>query len=155
MTQKFEIRVAVRDDETDILAVLEEIAPEVPVLLDTPERQEAIKGIIIECRKSGHSFVAVDAAGKVVGFALARPDFHEDGAISLRYVGTSKASRRRGIFAAFIGKLKAEGAPITASVLQGNLSGMADQLSKIGFTETEAGDKEKKFRWDAEDESTT
>jgi hypothetical protein len=94
-------RVASRDYETDIFAVLEEVAPEIPVLLDTPARQDAIRGIIVECRKSGKSWVAVDANGTVVGFALARPDLHEAGAISLRYVGVSGNSRRRGIFATY------------------------------------------------------
>jgi hypothetical protein len=38
-------RLANRDDETDILAVLEEVAPEIPVPLDTPENQDIIKGL--------------------------------------------------------------------------------------------------------------
>jgi hypothetical protein len=111
-------RVASRNDETDKLAVLEEVAPEIPVLFDTLERQDAIRGIIIECHKSGQSLVAVDANGRVVGFALARADYHEGGAISLRYIGVSANSRRRGIFATFMKKLKAKGAPITTSVLR-------------------------------------
>jgi N-acetylglutamate synthase-like GNAT family acetyltransferase len=145
--ETFEYRVASRGDETDILAALEEVAPEIPVLIDTPQRQDAIKGIIVECHKSGQSFVAVDANSEVVGFVLARPDIHEQGAISLRYVGVSKNSRRHGIFATFIEKLKAKGVPLTASVLHDNRSAMADQLVKVGFTELEANAKETKFRW--------
>jgi hypothetical protein len=89
------------------------------VLLDTPERQDAIRGIIVECRKSGKSWVAVDAGGRVVGFVLARADFHEEQAISSRY-GVSGNSRRRGIFATLMEKLKANGVPLTASVLHNN-----------------------------------
>jgi hypothetical protein len=98
-TQKsnaFEYRVASRSDETDILAVLEEVAPEIPVLLDIPERQDAMRGIIVECHRSGESWVAVDADGAVVGFVLVGPDFHDQKAISLRYIGVSGNSRRRG-----------------------------------------------------------
>ena len=49
---------------------------------------------------------------------LAKPDIHEQGAISLRYVGVSKDFRQQGIFAALMEKLKANGVPLTASVLQ-------------------------------------
>ncbi|HEY7246573.1 MAG TPA: GNAT family N-acetyltransferase [Xanthobacteraceae bacterium] len=140
-------RVATRDDETDILAVLEEVAPEIPVSLDTPEAKNIIKGIIIECRQSGKSWVAVDAAGTVVGFVLARKDIHEQQAISLRYIGVSGNSRRRGIFATLIEKMKANGTPLTASVLAGNKSGMVDRLVKTGFTKQGPDAKETKLRW--------
>jgi N-acetylglutamate synthase-like GNAT family acetyltransferase len=140
-------RVASRDDETDILAVLERVAPEIPVLLDTPQRQDAIRGIIVECRKSGKSWVAVNADGRVVGFVLARADFHEKQAISLRYIGVSGDSRRQGIFAALMEKLKSNGVPLSASVLHNNRSAMADRLVKIGFTKVETDTKETKLRW--------
>jgi hypothetical protein len=115
-----EYRVASGNDETDILAILEEVAPEIPVLLDTPERQDAIRGIIVECCKSGESWVAVDADGTVVGFVLAKPDvlerfYHKNNAVSLRYIGVNGDSRRRGIFAALMGGLKVKSVPLTAS----------------------------------------
>jgi hypothetical protein len=37
-------RLAGREDETDILAVLEEVASEIPVRLDGEERQRKISG---------------------------------------------------------------------------------------------------------------
>ncbi len=76
-------RVATREDETDVWKVLEGGASEIPVPLDTPEMQAIMRGIIIECRESGKSLVATDENGKVVGFVLARPDFHERQALSL------------------------------------------------------------------------
>jgi hypothetical protein len=69
-----EYRLANNDDATDILAVLQEVAPEIPLSLDTPEGQEAIQAIIVECCDGGKSWVAADADGAVVGFVLARPD---------------------------------------------------------------------------------
>jgi hypothetical protein len=36
-------RVGNRNDETDIWAVLEEVASEIPVKLDTPDHQDKIK----------------------------------------------------------------------------------------------------------------
>jgi hypothetical protein len=40
-------RVATQDDETEILAVLEEVAPEIPVLLDTQDNKDKICTIIL------------------------------------------------------------------------------------------------------------
>jgi N-acetylglutamate synthase-like GNAT family acetyltransferase len=140
-------RVATRDDETDILAVLEEVAPEIPVTLNTPENLLIIKGIIIECHQSGKSWIAVDEDSRVVGFVLARPDFHESDAISLRYIGVSMELRRRGIFTTLIEKMKANGVPLTASVLHDNSSGMADRLVEVGFTKIGSDAKEEKLRW--------
>ena len=83
------------------------------------------------------SWVAVDENSKVVGFALARPDFHEDGAISLRYIGVSKNARQCGICSTFIEKLRTNNVPLTASVLHNNRSQMAERLVKKGFAKVE------------------
>jgi hypothetical protein len=142
-------RIASYDDETNILDVLTEVAPEIPVSFDASDSQDPIRTVIIQCRQSGNSWVAVDAAGTVVGVALAKPDLHEQQpAISLRYIGVSKNSRGRGIFYTFMEKLKANGVPLTASVLHGNQSGMVDHLVKIGFAKKGSDDKETKLRWD-------
>jgi ribosomal protein S18 acetylase RimI-like enzyme len=148
ISSKIDYRLASRDDETDILAVLEEVAPEIPVRLDGPERQEKIRTIITECHRSGKSWVAVDGDGRIGGFVLARPDVHEGhAAISVRYVGVSADSRRRGIFFALMERLKANGVPQTASVLHDNRSAMVNNLVKIGFTKIESDAKETRLRW--------
>jgi hypothetical protein len=132
----FTYRVAKREDETDILAVLEEVAPEVPVRLDGSERQEKIQAVIVECRRSGNSWVAVNATGRIVGFVLARPDAHEGkAAISILYAGVSPNSRRHRIFSTLLDKLKTNRAPLIASVLPDNKSGMGDHLKKRGFAD--------------------
>jgi hypothetical protein len=147
MTQ-ISYRVAGHDEETDILAILQEVAPEIPVRLDGPERQNKIQAVIIECHRSGKSWVAVDASGRVVGFVLARPDAHEGkAAISLLYAGVSANSRRHGIFATFIEKLKANNVTLKASVLHNNQSKMAGRLVKNGFAKVESDAKETRFRW--------
>jgi hypothetical protein len=131
------------------LAILEEVAPEVPVSLDTPDQLERMRTIIIQCHKSGESWVAVDAAGAVVGVVLAKLDLREkDKAFSLPYIGVSESSRNHGIFTALMGKLKAKGVPLTASVLHGNKSAMVDRLVEVGFTKGQADAKETKLRWD-------
>jgi N-acetylglutamate synthase-like GNAT family acetyltransferase len=140
-------RVASRNDETGILDVLAEVAPEIPVSIDASDSQHPIRGIIRECHESGKSWVAVDADGKVVGCVLAKKDIHDVQAISLRYIGVSGNSRRRRIFATLMEKMKASGAPLTASVLHGNQSAMADLLVKMGFTKVGSDPKETELRW--------
>jgi hypothetical protein len=96
-----EYRKANDGDAAGILAVLQEVAPEIPLSLDTPERTEMMQGIIAECCSTGESWVAVGLNGTIVGVVLAKPDrverfFHRNGAFSLRYVGVRKDHRRRG-----------------------------------------------------------
>jgi len=144
-------RVAVRDDETDILAVLEEVAPEIPVRRDGEERQEKIRTVIIQSQKSGKSWVAVNADDTVVGFVLARRSIRDGQVvISVQYAGVSADSRGRGIFPTLMEKLKANDVPLTATVLHNNQSGMADHLVKIGFTKMESDAKQAYFRWSPE-----
>jgi N-acetylglutamate synthase-like GNAT family acetyltransferase len=149
----FEYRVANEDDATGIFAVLQEVAPEIPVTLDTPERQEIMQGIIAECCDSGESWVAIGADGTVVGFVLAKPDrlerfLHKNEALSLPYVGVTAIRRQHGIFGTLMEKLMAKAAPPTATVLHGNHSGMADRFAKIGFTKMESDAKQVKLKWE-------
>lgn len=147
-SNEIEYRVANGDDETDILAVLEEVAAEIPVRLDGEERQQKIRTEIRQCHQTKKSLVAVDTDGKIVGFALARPDAHEGkAAIYLPYVGVSAASRRSGIFSTLVEKLKANGVPLIANVLHDNGSGMADILLRSGFTNIDWNAKQTKFLW--------
>jgi GNAT superfamily N-acetyltransferase len=125
---------------------------EVPVLLDSTPRVEAIKNIIVECCGSGDTLVASDKNGAVVDLVLAKPDvlerFYDDNAgLSLRYIGVAKTCRGQGIFSALMQRLKDVGEPLTADVLHGNQSGMSDRLVKAGFLETKSNDKERSFRW--------
>ena len=141
-------RLAGRDDETHILAVLEEVATEIPVRLDGAEMQEKIRTEITQCHKTRKSWVAVDTDGKVVGFVLTRPDAHEGkAAIYMPYTGVSAGSRRRGIFSTLVEKLKANGVRLLANVLHDNSSGMENILAKNGFTKIDFDAKQKKFLW--------
>jgi hypothetical protein len=155
MTEKSQhtYRLADGDDHTAILAVLEEVAPEIPVDLSTPAHLDAMKNIIAECCASGESWVAVDASGTVVGFLLVKADvferaIHRNNALSLRYAGVSKSSRQCGVFAVLMENLMSgKSAPINTSVLHANQCAMADLLNKIGFDKVEADAKETRFRW--------
>src|ERR1700732_74978 len=67
-------RPAMLDEAANILAVLIEIAPEIPVQVEPLEREEALYALIRNCARSGESWVAVDDTGRIVGFLLAEPD---------------------------------------------------------------------------------
>ena len=67
-------RSARLDDAADILAVLIELAPEIPVQVEPLAREEALYALIRNCSRSGESWMAVDETGRIVGFLLAEPN---------------------------------------------------------------------------------
>jgi hypothetical protein len=140
-------RLAVWDDEESILAVFKEVAPEIPIPSDDAEAEGKMITEIVQCR--GGSWVAVDESGEVVGFALTRPDLRaKDRATALKYIGVTGNSRGLRISSNLMSELRAKGLPLTASVLSGNQSDMADRLVRFGFTKIDSDDKETKFRWE-------
>jgi N-acetylglutamate synthase-like GNAT family acetyltransferase len=154
----FDCRVADENDAAAIFDIMQEVASEIPVMLDSPEHQEAMKGTIVECCDSGESWVAVDSDGTVIGFALAKPDrlarfYQENKAVSLRYIGVKATVRDKGVSSALMKKLKAKGEPVTASVLHTNQSAMADRHERGGFEKTGSDENEAKFRWESGDAS--
>jgi hypothetical protein len=102
-----EYRGVVSSDADGIFAVMEEVAPEIPLRLDTPEARKVIFNQVVQCCKSEGSCVAVDNAGRIVGFLLAEPDelerFHHDNqALHLPYGGVAKSMRKQGAFCRLI-----------------------------------------------------
>jgi hypothetical protein len=131
-----------------------EVAPEIPLLIDTSERREGVSRIIGKCVETGESWVATDGGrGAVAGFILAEPDemerFHHDNqALHLRYAGVSNACRRQGIFRALIQQVMKRGVPLTATIKAANQCQMATLLRRFGFQRW-SGDPqiEEHFRW--------
>ena len=146
-------RPAVLDEAADILAVLIEIAPEIPVQTEPLEREEALYALIRNCARSGESWVAINGAGRIVGFLLAEPDqvrrhYAEHEILELRYGGVVKSQRRQGIFTELIEKVLARMVPVTATISPANQSGAARLLEKLGFHGISAPGGEQRFRWD-------
>jgi hypothetical protein len=149
-----QIRSTTQDDATSIFVVLAEVAPEIPLPLDTNERREAVSNIVKECSNSGESWVATDDNGCVAGFLLVEPDkmerFHRDNqALHLRYAGVTKTQRERGVFRALIQQVMCRKVPLTATVKAANQSGMAARLMQIGFQKWGADSHlgQETFRW--------
>ncbi len=100
-SELLEYRLTVSTDVDGILAVLEEVAPDIPVHL-TPKAREIIGSRIGQCCSTEQSCVAVDHAGRVVGFLLGEPDkkerlHHDNQALHLPYSGVTKTWRTQGL----------------------------------------------------------
>jgi ribosomal protein S18 acetylase RimI-like enzyme len=131
-------RVAAPGDSEGIFDVLAEVAPEIPLLIDTRERRKAVSEIINECISTGESWVTTAGDEVVVGFCLAKPDemerfHHGNHALHLTYSGVSNSYRQQGIFRALIQQIKDRGTPLTAIVKAGNQCQMAARLQRMGF----------------------
>lgn len=126
MTQQPTFRVASVGDVAGILKVFAEVAPEVPTAV-----RSGTEGLIQELVASGRSWVAVDADGGVLGYALAKPQDRET--LALYYLGVSKAARNQHASSALIAKLKEAGAPIVSDVQSNNKSSMVERFEHFGF----------------------
>lgn len=145
--------LAAPDDAAGIFSVLEGVAPEIPLRIDTRERREAVSSIINDCIAEGESWVATDGSGFVAGFILVEPDEmerfqHDNQALHLRYAGVSNTCRRRGVFHALIQQIMKRGVPLTATVKAANRCQMAAHLQRVGFQHRSGDAKiEEHFRW--------
>src|SRR5260370_32551270 len=103
-------RPAGLDDAADIHALLLQLAPEIPLLIDTLEREEALYALIRSCARSGESWVALVDPERIIGFALVDPDqfgrhYAEHEILELRYAGVAPDQRNQGIFGNLIEKV--------------------------------------------------
>jgi ribosomal protein S18 acetylase RimI-like enzyme len=146
-------RVAAPGDAAGIYGVLAEAAPEIPLLIDTRERQDAIANIIDNCIATGESQVATVSGGGIVGFILVEPDAmerfqHDNHALHLSYAGVTKAYRQQGIFRSLVNQVMRRSVPLTATVKAANQCQIATLLRRSGFQRW-SGDLqiEDHFRW--------
>lgn len=142
-------RPARLEDAAEIHALLLALAPEMPLLVDTLEREEALYAVTRACARTGESWVACDAAGRIVGFVLVESNQHgrhyaEHEVLDLRHAGVAPSHRGNGVFATFVAKVQARLVPVTATVPAQNRSDAARRLGKLGFRP----DGDARFRWE-------
>jgi GNAT superfamily N-acetyltransferase len=130
-------RRAVLEEAPDILAAIKAVAGEIPLLLDTLEREEALYRLIRNCARSGESWLAVEG-DRIVGFLLAEPDqtdrfWGEHEVLELRHGGVLPSHRRQGVFAALLARVVERRVPLTAVVPAANASGVERLLGAAGF----------------------
>jgi GNAT superfamily N-acetyltransferase len=146
-------RQATLDDAAEIHTLLLALAPEIPLRVDTLEREEALYALIRNCVRSGESWVAIDAAGRIVGFVLVEPSqlrrhYAEGEVLDLRYAGVIAEWRNRGIFGGLIEKVLARMLPVTTAVNPQNRSGLSQRLERLGFHQIGAAGGEQRLRWE-------
>lgn len=143
-------RQAALEEAPDILAVMKELADEIPLRLEKLEHEEALYRGIRNCARSGESWLAVDDGCRIVGFLLAEPNqtdrfWGEQEAIDLRYAGVLPEYRGRGIFGELLNRVLARRVPITVHVATANNSGIGRRFEAAGFTR-EAGPGGQRYR---------
>ena len=146
-------RQARLDDAADIHALLLALAPEIPLLADTLEREEALYALIRTCARSGESWVALDRAERVIGFVLVDPHqlarhYAEHEILELRLAGVASEHRGQGIFDSLLAKVLARTVPVTATVPPQNRSNMVARLEYFGFRQAGSPGGERHFRWE-------
>ena len=146
------IRQAGLDDAAEIHTLLLALAPEIPLRIERLEDEERLYALVRNCARSGESWVALDEAGRIIGFVVVEPaqlrrHYAEGEALELRYVGTAAEHRKQGVFASLMQKVLARMLPVTASINPQNRSGILDRLEKLGFRQTSAAGGEHRLAW--------
>ena len=141
------------EDAAEVHALLLRLAPEVPLLVDTLEREEALYALIRNCGRVGESWVALDAEERIIGFVLVDPEvlerhYAEHEIFDLRYAGVAPEHRDKGVFRTLILKVQSRLVPITAIVPPHNRFDVAVRLEKFGFRQTQSPGGERVFRWE-------
>jgi hypothetical protein len=152
-------RQAALADAAEIHALLLELAPEIPLLVDTLEREEALYALIRSCARAGESWVACDegrgggGGGRIVGVVLAERSqfgrhYAEHEVVELRHVGVATGYREQDVAGRLIGSIMGRMVPVIATVSPHNRSGLAASLERLGFRPTGAIGGERHFRWE-------
>jgi GNAT superfamily N-acetyltransferase len=146
-------RPASLDDAAEIHTLLLAFAPEIPLLVDTLEREEALYVLIRNCARSGESWVAVDDTARIVGFVLVEPSqlrrhYAEGEALELRYAGVAPGYRKQDVFGRLAEKVLARMQPVMTTVNSQNRCGIARRLERLGFRQIGAAGGEQRLRWE-------
>jgi GNAT superfamily N-acetyltransferase len=146
-------RPARLDDAGEIHTLLLVLAPEIPLLVDTLEREEALYALVRNCARSGESWVACDGNGHIVGVALVEPNqlgrhYAENEVLDLRHTAVTAEHRESGILAALIGKVTARLQPVAVRVGAQNRTGLAACLHELGFRAIGSAGGEQVLRWE-------
>ncbi len=146
-------RPARLDDAGEIHELLMRLAAEIPLLVDTLEREEALYALVRNCARSGESWVACDEDGRIVGVALVEPNqlgrhYAEHEVLDLRYAAVAPERRDGGVLGALIGKVTARLQPVAVRVGAQNRTGLAACLRELGFRATGSAGGEQVWRWE-------
>ena len=146
-------RPARLDDAGEIYELLLRLAPEIPLFVDTLEREEALYALVRNCARSGELWVACGGDGHIVGVALVEPNqrgrhYAEHEVLDLRHAAVAPEYRGSGILPALIGRVTARLQPVASRVGAQNRTGLAACLRDLGFRQTGSAGGEQVLRWE-------
>ncbi len=146
-------RPAALEDAADIHALLLRLAPEIPLLVDTLEREEALYTLVRSCARSGESWVATDDDDRIVGCALAETNqrgrhYAENEMIELRYAGVAPDTQNAGALTELVSRIIRRAVPVTATVSPQNRTGLLALLTGLGFRLAGDAGGEQRLRWE-------
>ena len=154
---EFIVRTAESDDAANILGLLFEVAPEIPLRTDGTGRQNLLRDMVRSCCDSNESLVALSRAGQIVGFQITRPSGtnrvftypgdKQQAGLMLEYAAVSAPARGNGILGRLIEKTKLRRLPLYAKVAAGNRSEMPKRLEKLGFSMFARDEQHQYFRY--------
>ena len=137
------LRPAVISDAADIHTLLLRLAPDIPLAVETLEQEEALYAAIRKILAFGQSWVATDGDSLdglvLVDAAEVGRHWGENELLNLRYTAGVAVE-------ALLARVLERKVAITASVRDGNRSGLAALLERSGFRETEKHVGERRFR---------
>jgi GNAT superfamily N-acetyltransferase len=147
------IRQAALEDAAEIHTLLLALAPEIPLRVERLEDEERLYAQTRNCARSGESWVACEAAGRIVGFVLAEPaqlrrHYAEGEALELRYAGVVPEWRKQGVFGRLVAQVLARMLSVVTSVNPQNRSGITGRLEKLGFRQAGGAGGEHRLRWE-------
>jgi hypothetical protein len=139
------LRAAIVNDAAEIHELLLRLAGEIPLAVETLEKEEALYAAVRKILAFGQSWVARDREA-IVGVVLvdaAEVGRHwgENELLNLRYAAGDRID-------ALLGKVLERNVPISAAVRDVNRSGLTELLEALGFRETETRVGERRFRWE-------
>src|ERR1051325_5330719 len=118
---EIDYRPARLDDAGEIHDLLLRLAPEIPLLLDTLEREEALYALVRNCARSGESWVACEADGHIIGVALVEPNqlgrhYAEHEVLDLRHAAVAPGRHDNFVLEGLIRKVTERLQPVAARV---------------------------------------
>jgi hypothetical protein len=143
-------RSATVGDAADIFILLQETEAEIPVVLDTLEREEAMYARVRNWARSGESRVAVADDDRIVGFVLAELNqvgrfWGEHEVIDVHYAAVTCGQRSQGVFTALMRQIVDRMVPVTVTINPANRCEMPRRLERLGFRKGDPGTGEHRF----------
>ena len=149
---EFTVRGAGLDDAAEIHSLLLALAPEIPLRIERLEDEERLYALVRNCARSGESWVALDDAGRIIGFVLVQPTesrrhYAEREALELHHAGVASDYRKLGVFGELLANVLARMLPVVTTANPQNRSGITGHLEKRGFHRTDTTGGEHRLRW--------